>query len=282
MPYHPFQKILVTVDGSFHANLSARYSFAFAEAFSSKLFVATVLTKEMDEKEEKAVAKSVEMILDSARDSGIDAEGIILRGNVITTIDRYVRSNKIDLVIASTRRPHKDRRLFARSVTSSLMSRLPCNVIGIKIAHPGRSIKPKKVLIPVIGDGYGDNVRADIAEAIVNKFGSKITLFHVVELAGLRIKSLENLEKDRLIMSAEKRIISLVNELTMRGASFTYKIVIGRNARDEIISEASHHKYDLMIVGATTRNVLKRLVSGNPVEEILRDTPCDVMLVHFK
>ena len=282
MSYHPFQKILVTVDGSFHANLSARYSFAFAEAFSSKLFVATVLTKEMDEEEEKTVARSVEMLLDNARDSGIDAEGVILRGHVLTAIDRYVRDNKIDLVIASTRRPHRDRRLFARSVTSSLMSRLPCNVIGIKIAHPGRSIKPKKVLIPVIGDGYGDNVRADIAEAIVNKFGSKITLFHVVELAGLRIKSLENLEKDRLIMSAEKRIISLVNELTMRGASFTYKIVIGRNARDEIISEASHHKYDLMIVGATTRNVLKRLVSGNPVEEILRDTPCDVMLVHFK
>ena len=282
MPHHPFQKILVAVDGSFHANLSARYSFAFAEALNSKLFVATILTKEMDEKKEKAVAKSVEMILDDARDSGIDAEGVILRGNVITAIDRYVMDNKIDLVIASTRGSHRDQRLFARSVTSSLMSRLPCKVIGIKITHPGRSIKPKNVLMPVIGDGYGDKVRADIAEAIVNKFGSKITLFHVVELAGLRIKSLEEVEKDRLIISAEKRIISLVNELTMRGISLTCKIVIGRNARDEIISEASHHKYDLIIAGATTRNILKRMVSGNPVEEILRDTPCDVMLVHFR
>ena len=71
-------------------------------------------------------------------------------------------------------------------------------------------------------------------------------------------------------------------ELKRRRINITEKIIIGKSAREEIISEASHHRYDLIILGTTMRNIIKRVVSGNPVEEILRDTPCDVMLIHFK
>jgi len=286
MPRHPFKKILVAVDGSFHAGIAARYAFAFAGTFNAKLFVTAVITKEMDEHEEKAVAAAVAKVLDEATDippnRPIDIEGVLLKGDVIKAIDKFVRDNKIDLVIAATRGPHRDRRFFVRSVTSGLMSRLPCSVIGIKVTHPGRSIRPKKVLVPVIGDGYHDQERADIAEALHGRFASRISVFHVVELAALTIKRLDPQKKEQLISSAEKRLASFMDELNRRGIEAGRKIVLGRNAREEIISEASHHKYDLIIVGATTRNIVKRVVSGNPVEEILRDTPCDVMLLHFK
>ena len=59
MSRHPFKKILVAVDGSFHAGITARYSFAFAGTFNAKLFVTAVITKEMDEHVEKAVASAV-------------------------------------------------------------------------------------------------------------------------------------------------------------------------------------------------------------------------------
>jgi len=286
MSRHPFKKILVAVDGSFHAGIAARYAFAFAGTFNAKLFVTAVITKEMDEHEEKAVAAAVAKVLDEATDippnRPIDIEGVLLKGDVIKAIDKFVRDNKIDLVIAATRGPHRDRRFFVRSVTSGLMSRLPCSVIGIKVTHPGRSIRPKKVLVPVIGDGYHDQERADIAEALHGRFASRISVFHVVELAALTIKRLDPQKKEQLISSAEKRLASFMDELNRRGIEAGRKIVLGRNAREEIISEASHHKYDLIIVGATTRNIVKRVISGNPVEEILRDTPCDVMLLHFK
>jgi len=286
MSRHPFKKILVAVDGSFHAGIAARYSFALAGTFNAKLFVAAIITKEMDEHEEKAVAAAVAKVLDEATDLQtnipIDIEGVLLKGDVISAIERFVRDNKIDLVIASTRGPHRDRRFFVRSVTSGLMSRLSCSVIGIKVTHPGRSIRPKKVLVPVIGDNFHIQERADIAEALHGRFASGISVFHVIELAALSIKRLDPQKKERLIASAEQSLASFMDELSRRGIDAGRKIVIGRNAREEVISEASHHKYDLIIVGTTTRNIVKRVVSGNPVEEILRDTPCDVMLLHFK
>ena len=285
MSRHPFKKILVAVDGSFHAGIAARYSFALAGTFNAKLFVAAIITKEMDEHEEKAVAAAVAKVLDEATDLQtnipIDIEGVLLKGDVISAIERFVRDNKIDLVIASTRGPHRDRRFFVRSVTSGLMSRLSCSVIGIKVTHPGRSIRPKKVLVPVIGDNFHIQERADIAEALHGRFASRISVFHVIELAALSIKRLDPQKKERLIASAEQSLASFMDELSRRGIDAGRKIVIGRNAREEVISEASHHKYDLIIVGTTTRNIVKRVVSGNPVEEILRDTPCDVMLLHF-
>ena len=136
--------------------------------------------------------------------------------------------------------------------------------------------------MPVIGDGYRDKERADIISPIADRFNSNITVFHVIELSSSGIKRLEKLEKDKLTESGEKKIASFMKELRGRGIHASEKIVTGSKVRDEIISEASHHKYDLIILGTTKRNIIKRVVSGNPVEEILRDTPCDVMLLHFK
>lgn len=282
MTDHTYKKILVAVDGTFHASVAARYSFWFALAFHSKLFVVTVISKDMNEKEEKSASYSISKIIDEASGSGLDIEGVILKGDVISAIKKFVKENKIDIVFSSTRRPQKEGRFFVQSVTSGLMSGVSCNVIAIKISHPGRSLRSKKVLVPLIGDGYMDRERADIVAALADRFSSSITVFHVNKLSASKIKRMEKPEKSLLIEEGEKRILSFMKELGSRGINASEKIVSGSKVRDEIISEASHHKYDLIILGTTKRNIINRVVSGNPVEEILRDTPCDVMLLHFK
>lgn len=277
-----FKKIAVAVDGSFHASVAARYACVIAGGLHSQLFAVTVITEEMNEQEEKSASYSLAKIIDEARGYEIDTEGVILKGDVTEAMSRFVRENGINTLISSTRRPQKERRFFVKSVTSGFMSGVSCDVIAIKISHPGRSLRSKRVLIPVIGDGYMDRKRADIAGAIAEKFNSDVTVFHVHELSASKIKRLEKTEQDLMIEAGEKRISSFMKELRTRGVHASGKIVFGSRVRDEIISEASHHKYDLIILGTTKRNIFKKVVSGNPVEEILRDTPCDVMLLHFK
>lgn len=275
-------KILTAIDGSFHANITARYSFTLTKIFKAKLFIATVLNKNISDKNENDAENNIEKILHEGRDLGLNIEGIIMTGDVVGSIAEFVKNNSIDMVISSTRRPHKENRFIVKSITSRLMYKLPCSVIGLKISHPGRSINPEKILIPVIGDGYMDKERADIAEAFAKAYDSQITVFHVVELKDSLVKKLDRRELELMTVAAERHVSTFIEELRKRGVTVSEKIVTGKNAREEIISEASHHKYDLIIAGATTRNIIKRIVSGNPVEEILRDTPCDVMLIHFK
>lgn len=272
----------MAVDGSFHASVAARYACIFAREFKSRLFVVTVITKDMSEKEEKSASFSLARIVDEARGDGIDAGEVTLKGDVLRSIRRFVRDKGVDILISSTRRPHREKRYFVKSVTSSLMAGLSCGVIAIKISHPGRSLRPKRVLVPVIGDGYMDKMRADIAAVFAERFNSGITVFHVNEMSASGIKRLGMREKELLIETGEQKISSFMKELRSRGIQAFEKIVFGSRVRDEIISEASHHKYDLIILGTTKRNLLQKVVSGNPVEEILRDTPCDVMLLHFR
>ncbi len=282
MTDHPYKKIMVAVDGSFHASVAARYSYLFARTFHSRLFVVTVISKDMNEKEEKTASYAIARIIDEAKGAGIDAEGVILKGDVIRVINRFVSDNKIDILITSTRRPQREGRFFVKSVTSGLMSGASCHVIAIKISHPGRSMRSKRVLVPIIGDGHMDKERTDVIGAFADRFNSNITVFHVNELSASRIKRLEKTGQEILITEGERKISSFMKALRDRGIHASEKIVSGSRVRDEIISEASHHKYDLIILGTTKRNIIKRVVSGNPVEEILRDTPCDVMLLHFR
>ena len=275
-------KILTAVDGSFHASIAARYSFALAKGFNAKLFIATVIPNNMSNKVETEAEDKIEKILHEGREQGLDIEGVILNGDVVGAINEFVKNNSVDITISSTRRPYKDKGFFVKSITSRLMSKLPCNVIGLKISHPGRSINPKKILMPVIGDGYMDKERADIAEAFAKVFNSEITVLHVVEMKDSSFKIMDRKEMEQLTLSAERHVSSFIEELRKRGVTVSEKIITGNKAREAIIYEASHHKYDLIIAGATTRNIIKRIVAGNPVEEILRDTPCDVMLIHFK
>lgn len=262
--YHTFRNIACTIDGSFHSFITSRYSLVLAGSFNTRLYIVTVLTDRMSKREKEDASSSVVRIIDEARRNKIDAGGIILEGDVLKNVEEFVSSHDVGLVIASTRRPHREKRFFVKSVTSALMRRLPCNVVGVKVAHPGRSIAPRKILVPIIGDGFKDRERAEIIRAFTERFNSRITVFHVVEIGDMSIRLLDrDMEKD-LQASGEERIESFMRELAKRDISATEKIVVGSKAREEIILEASHHKYDLIIVGATMRNILKRIVSGKP------------------
>ena len=51
--------------------------------------------------------------------------------------------------------------------------------------------------------------------------------------------------------------------------------IVGRN----ITIEAAAKRHDLIIMGASGRSLLQSFVRGNPVEHVLRETPCDLIIL---
>ena len=47
----------------------------------------------------------------------------------------------------------------------------------------------------------------------------------------------------------------------------------------EITIEAAHRRNDLIVMGASERGLLRSIVSGNPVEQVLRETPCNLIIL---
>ena len=52
----------------------------------------------------------------------------------------------------------------------------------------------------------------------------------------------------------------------------------GRAAR-AITIEAALGRNDLVIMGASGRGLLESLIYGDPVEEVLRETPCNLIIL---
>jgi nucleotide-binding universal stress UspA family protein len=59
---------------------------------------------------------------------------------------------------------------------------------------------------------------------------------------------------------------------------FEGRLTPGRVARN-ITIEAASKRHDLIIMGATERGLLSSLLRGNPVERVLRETPCDLIIL---
>ena len=58
-----------------------------------------------------------------------------------------------------------------------------------------------------------------------------------------------------------------------------YVAVIALVAASAITIEAAAEKNDLIIMGASERGLLESLVSGDPVEEVLRETPANLIIL---
>jgi nucleotide-binding universal stress UspA family protein len=56
------------------------------------------------------------------------------------------------------------------------------------------------------------------------------------------------------------------------------RLIPGKTGRN-ITTEATAKRFDLVIMGASERSLLSSIFTGNPVEVVLRETPCDLIIL---
>ena len=57
-------------------------------------------------------------------------------------------------------------------------------------------------------------------------------------------------------------------------------VVISDDVPKEIVIMAGRLRSQLIYMGASQRNLSERFFYGNPIEQVLRNTPCDVAIYH--
>ena len=137
-------------------------------------------------------------------------------------------------------------------------------------------IHPQNILVPYRGLSARPREKAFFVGKLAEAFGAAVTVFHTPEpptsffrgviqgagtmkpLAGEMDRFLKHLEEFRL--SPETRL--------------------GRGPAGRAITmEAAAQRNDLIIMGASERGLWESLVSGNPVEQVLRETPCNLIIL---
>ena len=140
----------------------------------------------------------------------------------------------------------------AESAVDELAHDLPCDFLVLK----DRGFDPSHVVVPTAG-GAGSDLAAEVASLIRAEYGSKVTLLHVADDEAEGREFLDAWAADHDLADAE---------LVVRTGDV-------EDAIADVAADAS-----LLLVGATERGLLSRLVSGALVLDVVDEVDCSVLL----
>jgi amino acid transporter len=144
----------------------------------------------------------------------------------------------------------------AESAIDELAYSLPCDFLVFR----DRGFDPARILVPTAG-GPDSDLSAAVARMLRAEFGSEVTLLHVADDRSEGRAFLESWADDHGLEDAELRIETGDVEAEIARAA----------------EEAT-----MLVIGATERGLLSRLVRGSLVLDVLYDVDCSVLLAEKK
>ncbi|OPY12010.1 MAG: universal stress protein UspE [Syntrophus sp. PtaB.Bin001] len=272
-----YEKILAAVNEHINSEVTARYALNLAKELRAKLYICFVAEADMSNHTCRAAEDAMERLFNDARKLNVQAESIAAMGEPVAEIGKIVRSENIGIVFASTRREDIKKRFYAGTVARSLSLKLPCSVALVRIAHLGR-VRPTKILVPVKARINHVGERATFVTHMAKAFGAKVYVFHTP-------KPIEKIFRGEIHLTPpewEERmphdIANFMKHLQQQNIEHEGRHLPGKIAKN-ITIEAFAKRHDLIIMGASERTLWTSLLNGNPVEQVLKETPCDLIIL---
>lgn len=271
-----YRNVLAAVNKHLNSEVAARYALRFAATVGARFFLAFIAERGLSRNEFERAEEALKRLFLEAERQGVPVEKITGSGDPVAEIGRIVRKERVGLTFAATRREDVEKRFFAGTTARRLVLRLPCSVSLVRVVHLGR-IHPGKILVPLKSRVDHLRERAYFAAKMAACCASQVILFHAPkpitrffhgEVLLTPLEWQERLPGD---------IGSFMDHLGRLGVKHEGILSPGRTAH-AITVEAAARRHDLIIMGASERNLLTSILRGNPVEEVLRETPCDLII----
>lgn len=272
-----YKKILCAVNEHLNSEISARYAMHMAKACGAKFYLCFIAEEGISQSGIGRAEDAVKRLFISARELGIEAEGITESGDPVREIGMIARHENINIVFASTRRQDVERRFYAGTTARSLSLSLPCSVALVRVVHMGR-IHPKKILIPLKARIDHIRERAYFTAKLAQGFNSKVLLFHAAKPITRFFHGERHLTPVEWKKKLPPDISDFIEHIRRYDIEFEDKLLPGAVSRS-ITIEAASKRHGLIIMGASERSLFASILRGNPVEEVLRETPCDLIVL---
>lgn len=205
------------------------------------------------ERFEELNAESAEILHTAREDAetfGVDIElHTVLSHRGFDQIFDSARSHGADLVVMGWGEHGHAR---AEPVLEELSGPPPCDFLVLR----DRGFDPERILVPTAG-GSDSALSAEIADVLAQEYGSDLTLLHVTDDTAEGEAFLQRWADDHELQDAAHRVeTGDVDE------------AIARVARDAT----------MVIIGATERGLLARLVNESPIVDVIEEVECSVLM----
>lgn len=272
-----YKKILTAVNEHLNSEIAARYAMNLARVSGARLYLCFVAEKEMTASTINRAKEAMKRIFLEAEKIGVEIEAVTETGDPVKKIGELVSGAGIDIVFASTRKEDIERRFFAGTVARRLSLSLSCSVAVVRVVHTGR-IRPREILVPLKARIDHVEERAYFTAEIAQAFGSEVFIFHSPEAVSKFFHGEIHLTPIEWEEKLPKDISDFMEHMKRYRIAHAGRSVPGSIGR-MIAIEAFSKRHDLIIMGASQRSMLSSILRGNPVEEVLRNTPCDLIIL---
>jgi len=272
-----YKKILAAVNERFNSEMTARYALNLAKHLNAKLYICFIADKGMVQHNRNAAEDAMQRLFNEALELNIQAESIAGMGDPVAEIGKIVHHENIGIVFASTGREDIKKKFYTSTVAQNLSLKLPCSVALVRIVHSGR-VHPKRIFVPVKARIDHVMERATFVTHMARAFGSKVFVFHTPKPIAKVFHGEIHLTPPEWEERISDDISHFMEYLKQNEIEHAGRFLPGKTARN-ITIEASAKQHDLIIMGASERGLWASLLKGNPVKQVLRETPCDLIIL---
>ncbi|MFA4916218.1 MAG: universal stress protein [Syntrophales bacterium] len=275
-----YKSILAAVDEFTNSAIAARYAMALAKSCQAELSLVYVAEDKITNDLFSQAEASLERLFMEAKKQNIKVGSLTERGNPLKQINDLVKKNNVDIVFTATGREDIEKKFFLMTMAREFMLKLPCSVAMVRAVQMGR-VHPRKILLPLRADTTNIEEQACLAAKLAEAFEAAVTVFHSTSPTTSvfrRGRQPTTAQRGELISENIEKFMECLNRYEIIHEKRTSH---GSFARAVTI-EAAHRRNDLIVMGASERSILKSIISGNPVEDVLRETPCNLIILRPK
>ncbi len=258
-------RIMVATDFSVFSDQALECAVSLARRFNSKIYLTHVISfagHGVMEAEVGALSReqlwnlakeSARKIQDSGRLSGVPFEVVIEEGTLWPTLENLIRKYEIDLLVLGTHGTTGVLKVVAGSSAEQVFrqARIPVLTVGPAVAGQPSSVAEFKNILCATDFGPAAEREVAYAFALAQEHGAKLVLLHVTpRAAGVS-------ERDTVL--AKEAYTGKLTELVLTGVDLAYKPeyrVVSGEPVEEILRIAQETKADLIVIGAKKRESL--------------------------
>jgi nucleotide-binding universal stress UspA family protein len=256
-----YRTIIAVINEHSGSTVTARYALALAASCKARLVLYAAHTENTSEAILHHTERHQEHLFTAALGHDISVTRITEVGLITRLLPKRVLAEEADLVFYPLLPGECYGATLQQQTVHTLLRSIMADLAIMRIMHMGKP-HPRHILVPLGGATSDQKQRVAFLTALGTCFHAQITLFH---------------------RSANKQPVFPEDFSTMRTALRHHHLhILERSANGPIAKaialEAISHHHDLIVMGASERTILWRLLFGNPAGDLMRRPPCNVIL----
>lgn len=266
-----YETVLITTDGSEHAENAAAAGIALARESGSKVHALSVAEtgESRGEAEENAT-----LITTRADRAGCDSEWLVRQGRPANEILMAARDLDADLIVVGTHGRTGIQQVLLGSVALEVVREARCPVLSVSPAVTWRDDEPPIGEVCLATDGW---------------VGTTDATSHAIELAGAydaRLHALYAVDvdsdapeiRDAFEAAGEQATATVVETATDAGIEATGTVTHGQ-AHEAILDYVNEENIDVLVLGTESKSTLQRLVMGSVAQRVIPNATVPVITV---